>query len=460
VNHPYIPNSNEVVKKQMLDIIKTGSVDDLFKDIPASIRSKASITIPSTMSEVDVKRRIERLLANNISSRDMLSFIGAGVWHHHVPAVVDSILSRGEFLTSYTSYQPEVSQGMLQALFEYQSMICELTGMMYSNSSVYDWSTALGEAARLTARVTHRDEFIVPHFISPERFSTLRTFCDPVDIKLVEVKQDARTGFIDQADFTRKLSDKTAGVYVEYPSFLGFVDESYDEIASLAHMKGALFVVGVEPISLGALKPPGDFGADVVVGEGQPLGSHMNYGGPLLGIFACSGESLLRQMPGRIIGRTTTLDGKQDAYCMALQTREQHIRREKATSNICTNEALLALAASIYLSLLGPGGLGNLCSIILDRSRYAMNQLQQVRSIRTPVFDSFHFMEFTVNFDKSDKKVSEVNKELLKAGIQGGLDLSKYFPELGQTALYCFTELHSHDDVDMLRDTLQRILVV
>jgi len=443
----------------MLDSINTSSIDDLFKDIPAAIRSKAAIAIPSKMSEMDVKRRIEKLLANNVSSQDMLSFLGAGVWHHHVPAVVDAILSRGEFLTSYTPYQPEISQGMLQALFEYQSMICELTGMNYSNSSMYDWSTALGEAARLTARVTHRDEFIVPHFISPERLSTLRTFCDPVNIKIVEVKQNMKTGIIDQTDFTRKLSQQTAGVYVEYPSFLGFVDESYDEVAQLVHKNGAIFVVGAEPISLGVLKPPGDFGADVVVGEGQPLGSHMNYGGPLLGIFACSGDALLRQMPGRIIGKTTTLDGKLDAYCMVLQTREQHIRREKATSNICSNEALLALAVSVYLSLLGPEGMKHLCSTILDRSQYAMDQLQRIRGIRTPMFDSFHFMEFTVNFDKSEKKVSEINEQLLKAGIQGGLDLSKYFPELGQTALYSFTELHSHEDIEMLSDTLQRILV-
>ncbi len=312
----------------------------------------------------------------------------------------------------------------------------------------------------MTVRVTHRDEFIVPHFISPERLSTLRTFCDPVNIKLVEVKQDMTTGVIDQTDLTRKVSQHTAGVYMEYPSFLGFVDESCGEVAQLVHKNGALFVVGVEPISLGVLKPPGDFGADVVVGEGQPLGCHMNYGGPLIGIFACSGDALLRQMPGRIIGKTTTLDGKQDAYCMALQTREQHIRREKATSNICTNEALLALAASVYLSLLGPDGMAHLCSAILGQSQYALDRLQRIRCIKTPVFDAFHFMEFTVNFDKSGKKVSEINDQLLKAGIQGGLDLSKYFPELGQTALYCFTELHTHDDIDMLGDTLQRILVV
>ncbi len=456
--HPYIPNSHESIVRQMLKDIGVGTVEELFSDIPSAIRSKADLAIPTKMSEMEARRHVEALLSKNISSREILSFLGGGIWPHHVPAAVDAIISRGEFLTSYTPYQPEISQGMLQAMFEYQSMICELTAMDYANSSMYDWSTALGEAARMTARVTGRDEFIVPRYIAPERLSTLQVFCEPVDIKILQVPQDKRTGAIDLSDLQGKLSPRTAGVYVEYPSFLGFIDQSISEIGRLVHKAGGLFVVGSEPISLGALKPPGDFGADIMVGEGQPLGSHMNYGGPLLGIFACKGEALLRQMPGRIIGKTTTLDGKQDAYCMALQTREQHIRREKATSNICTNEALLALAASIYLSLLGPKGITELSSTILDRTQYAKDQLGNLHGVMAPAFDAFHFMEFTVNFDKTGKKVSEINEALLNAGIQGGLDISYYFPELGQTALYCFTEVHTRRDIDMLVDKLRQIL--
>lgn len=456
--HPYIPNSDESIMRQMLRDIGVGTLEELFKDIPSNIRSKADLAIPSKLSEMETKRHVEGLLSKNLSTRDMISFLGAGVWPHYVPAAVDAVVSRGEFLTSYTPYQPEISQGMLQAMFEYQSMICELTGMEYANCSMYDWSTALGEAARMAARVTARDEFIVPRYAHPERVSTLRVFCDPVDIKMVEVGQDKRTGSIDLSDLKRKLSSRTAGVYLECPSFLGFVEGTGDEIGQLVHKAGGVYVVGTEPISLGALKPPGDFGADIVVGEGQPLGSHMNYGGPLLGIFACKGQALLRQMPGRIIGKTTTQDGKQDAYCMALQTREQHIRREKATSNICTNEALLALAASMYLSLLGPKGIAELCSVILDRTRYAIDSLRKVGGVVAPGFDAFHFMEFTVNFDKTGKKVSDINEGLLKAGIQGGLDVSKYFPELGQSALYCFTEVHSRQDIEMLEDKLRHIL--
>lgn len=456
--HPYIPNSDGSIVNQMLSEIDVRSIEDLFKDIPQQIRSKADLQIPHGMTELETKQHLERLLAKNSSTRDLLSFLGAGVWPHYVPAAIDAIVSRGEFLTSYTPYQPEISQGMLQAMFEYQSLICELTEMDYANSSLYDWSTALGEAARMASRATGRNEFIVTRYVHPERLATLRVFCEPIGIKLIEVAQDTRSGFVDLTDLRKKLTPDTAGVYLEYPSFLGFVEEAAAEIGSMVHKAGGLFVVGSEPISLGILKPPGQFEADIMVGEGQPLGNHMNYGGPLLGIFACRGEQLLRQMPGRIIGKTSTQDGKQVAYCMALQTREQHIRREKATSNICSNEALLALAASMYLSLLGPKGITDLCSTILDRTRHAIDLIRRIRGLVAPRFDSFHFMEFAINFDKTRKRVSEVNAALLKAGIQGGLDLSAWFPELGQSALYCFTEIHSRQDIQMLADKLQQIV--
>jgi len=349
---------------------------------------------------------------------------------------------------------------MLQAMFEYQSLICALTEMDYANSSLYDWSTALGEAARMAVRVTDRDELIIPHYIHPERLATLKTYCEPEHIRITEVRQDVKSGAVDLSDLRRKISERTAGVYVERPSFLGFVEPSCEEVAKITHENKALFVIGCEPTSLGALKPPGELGADIAVGEGQPLGNHMNYGGPLLGIFACKGDQLLRQMPGRIIGSTTTQDGEQAAYCMALQTREQHIRRGKATSNICTNEALLALATAMYLTLLGPRGFTELSTVIGERTNYAIEQINKLPGIKAPLFDSCHYMEFTINFDQAQKKVSEVNEALLSAGIQGGLDVSKMFPELGQSALYCFTEVHTHRDIDMLVDRLRLILGV
>ena len=456
--HPYIPNSNPTTIRQMLQETRIGSIDELFQDIPKEIRSKADLDIPRRMSEAEARRKVERILSTNISTREVTSFLGAGVWPHHVPAAVDTILSRGEFLTSYTPYQPEISQGILQAMFEYQSLICELTAMEYANSSLYDWSTALGEAARMASRVTGRVELLIPQYSHPERAATLRTFAEPAGIQVSRYCQSRKTGAVDISDLRKKLSQRTAGVYIEYPSFLGFVEEEIEEIGELVHESDGLIIVGVEPISLGLLRPPGDFGADIVIGEGQPLGNHMNFGGPLLGIFACRGESVLRQMPGRVIGRTMTQDGKQNAYCMALQTREQHIRREKATSNICTNEALLALAASVYLSLLGTSGLTQLCRTILDRTNYAIGKLRTVHGVTAPYFDAFHFMEFTVNFNGTGKKVSEINNALLNSGIQGGLDLSNIFPELGQTALYCVTEVHSTEDIDMLVDKLRQIV--
>ena len=456
--HPYISNSNPVLLKSMLREIGKASVDDLFSDIPKEILDKAQLNIPSHLSEASVKRKVETILASNLSTKELISFLGGGVWPHYVPAAVDAILSRGEFLTSYTPYQPEISQGMLQALFEYQSLVCELTAMEYANSSLYDWSTALGEAARMTSRVSGRQEFIVPHYGHPERIGTLNAFAESAGIKIVKTLQSEKTGALNLSDLRNRISSRTAGVYLEYPSFLGFVEEEVQEIARITHQAGSLLVVGVEPISLGILRPPGDFDADIVIGEGQPLGNHMNFGGPLLGIFACKGEHLLRQMPGRIIGKTSTQDGTQDAYCMALQTREQHIRRAKATSNICTNEALMAIAACVYLSILGPRGLTDLCNVISERTHYAQRKLSELPGVKAPYFDSFHFMEFAVNFDKTGKKVSEINETLLNAGIQGGLDLSAMFPDLGQTALYCFSEVHSHVDIDMLVDKLQQVL--
>ena len=456
--HPYIANSNPVLLESMLREIGIASIDELFSDIPKALLDNATLNIPSHLSEANVKRKVESVLARNLSTKDLISFLGGGIWPHYVPAAVDAILSRGEFLTSYTPYQPEISQGMLQALFEYQSFVCELTAMEYANSSLYDWSTALGEAARMCSRVTGRAEFIVPRYSHPERVRTLTAFAESAGIKIVEAPQNEKTGCLDLSELKTKISARTAAVYLEYPSFLGFVEEEVEQIGSMTHQAGSLLVVGVEPISLGILRPPGDFGADIVIGEGQPLGNHMNYGGPLLGIFACNGERLLRQMPGRIIGKTSTQDTSQDAYCMALQTREQHIRREKATSNICTNEALLAIAACVYLSILGPQGLTDLAAGISDRTQYAQRKLSGLPGVKAPYFDSFHFMEFGVNFDRSGKKVSDINEALLRAGIQGGLDVSRMLPDLGQTALYCFTEVHSHEDIDMLVDKLQQIL--
>jgi glycine dehydrogenase subunit 1 len=331
--------------------------------------------------------------------------------------------------------------------------------MDVANCSMYDWASALGEAARMASRVTRRNEILVPKIIHPERKATLQTYTEPAGISVKEIAYNPETGQLNFNDLENKISDKTAAVYIENPSYLGFIEEDVDEIGSLAHKHGALFIVGVDPTSLGILKPPGEYGADIVVGEAQPLGNPMNFGGPLLGIFACRDDlNLIRQMPGRIIGMTTTLDGSRQGFCMVLQTREQHIRREKATSNICSNEALCAVASAVYMALLGPKGLRELGETIMYRANYAMRLLSKISGVKAPIFKSVHFKEFTVNFDGVGLSVKEVNERLLKMGVHGGKDISKEFPEFGETALYCVTEIHSKGDIDLLAESLEKII--
>jgi len=435
------------------------SIDELYADVPDKYRLKRSLNLPEAMSEFEVKKHVEALLSKNKTCDDMPVFLGAGCWPHYVPAVVREIVQRSEFLTSYTPYQPEVSQGMLQALFEYQSLICELTGMEVANCSVYDWASALGEAARMAARVTKRNEILVPRLVHPERLATLQAYVEPAGIIVKQLSYDGQTGQISLEGLKKSISEKTAAVYVENPSYLGFIEAQVDEIRKEAHAHDALFMVGVDPTSLGILKPPGDYGADIVIGEAQPLGGSMNFGGPLLGIFACSNDmNLIRQMPGRIIGLTTTLDGNRQGFCMALQTREQHIRREKSTSNICTNEALCAVASAVYMTLLGPQGFRDLGETIMYNANYAIRLLSRISGVKTPVFKSAHFKEFTVNFDEAKMKVEKINKALLKHRVHGGKDVSKEFPELGETALYCVTEIHSKEEIERLAEALEAVL--
>ena len=458
-NHPYIPNSQLEIKREMMKEIGIKSINELYADIPEECRLKKPLNLPEGMSEFEVKRHIETLLSKGKTCGNMPVFLGAGCWPHYVPAVVKEIVQRSEFLTSYTPYQPEISQGMLQALFEYQSMICELTSMDVANCSMYDWASALGEAARMASRTKSRNEILVPKIIHPERMATLKTYAEPAGVAVKQVAYESENGQLNLEDLKAKLSDKTVAVYIENPTYLGFIEEQVDEISQEAHANGSLFVVGVDATSLGILKPPGEYGADIVVGEAQPLGSAMNYGGPLLGIMACRDDmALIRQMPGRIIGLTRTQDGKRTGFCMTMQTREQHIRREKATSNICSNEALCAVASAVYLSLLGPEGLRELGEIVMSKAHYAMQLISRTKGIKTPVFKSAHFKEFTVNLDDTGLTVKEVNDRLLQRNIHGGKDVSSEFPEFGQTALYCVTEIHSKEEIQSLAEALEKVL--
>ncbi len=456
MGHPYIPNTREIRGQMLRDMGLTG-IDELFSDIPPTVRLKRKLNLPPPMSEVDVKRHVREILSKNKPFNRLPSFLGGGIWPHHVPAHVRHITQRSEFLTSYTPYQPETSQGMLQALFEYQSLVAELVGLDVANASMYDWATALGEAALMCARVTGRSKFIVPKIISKDRLSVLRNYAAGPSIDVVEAGYDRVTGQLSLEQLSAAIDDSTAGVYIENPSYLGFLETQVEEIASAAHGKGALLAVGVNPISLGLLKAPGDYGADIVIGEGQPLGNAMSFGGPTLGIFACRGEQrLLRQAPGRLIGMTTTLDGKTRGFTMVLQTREQHIRREKATSNICSNEALCAVAAAAYMATLGPKGFRDLAEACAANASYLMKRLEKVDGLEVPIFKSPHFNEFTLQCKKGT--IDKLNAELLKQGIHGGRPLRGDFPELGESALLCATELHTKADLDGLVDAAAKVM--
>ncbi|MFQ6107595.1 MAG: aminomethyl-transferring glycine dehydrogenase subunit GcvPA [Thermoplasmata archaeon] len=429
-------------ENEMLKFLGLTSTDELFEDIPKDVRIEG-IDLPPGKSEMEVSHEIEEILSRNRSINEMPSFLGGGVYNHYVPALVDEILSRSEFYTSYTPYQAEASQGMLQALFEYQSMICELTGMEAANTSLYDWSTAIGEAALMAARLNRKSEIVVPRAMHWDKHSVLSNYCRGPDIKIKVFDYDKETGKIDLEHLRSLVTEDTAGVYFENPNFFGVIEDECEAVRDIA--RDRILIVGVNPISLALLKPPGDYGADIVVGEGQILGSYPSFGGPLLGIFACL-QKHVRKMPGRVIGVTTDADGER-AFCMTLQTREQHIRRERATSNVCSNESLMAVASVVYMSLLGRNGLRKVANECVINTRRAMTRIGSLDHFLVPVFAAEHFNEFVM---KSKISYGSVHRHLLDSGVHGGLPLKSHFPELDESALFAFTEMHTTSDMDRL----------
>lgn len=434
---------------EMLAELGLDDVDQLFEDIPKEVRTNGLKMAPG-ISEAEVLREVRGLLSRNLSVDEHPCFLGAGVYNHFVPSAVRSIISRSEFLTSYTPYQPEISQGMLQALFEYQSYIASLTGLDAVNSSNYDASTALGEAATMCMRLNERKRFLVPETMNWEKKSVLRNYAKGPGIEVVEYSYDPYTGELDLEDLRSKVTPDTSGIYVEVPNFFGVIDAHASMIKS--EFPEVALVVGANPISLGALKAPGDYGADICIGEGQVLGVPMNFGGPLLGVFACRQEHV-RKMPGRVIGMTRDLDGEK-AFCMTLQTREQHIRRSKATSNICTNEALMAVAAAAYLSILGKEGLENLAKVNISRARKLQKMIGQLDDFDSPFFDAYHFNEFVI---RTPVRPEKLNKLLLRNGIIGGLPLHGHLRQLEDHMLICTTELHSDQDYERLISALREV---
>ena len=416
----------------MLDALDIDDVDDLFSDIPEAIRIDG-LDLPAGMCEREVERHIDGLLNQNRSFKDMPSFLGGGIQPHYVPPAVEYIVARSEFLTSYTPYQPEFSQGILQAMFEYQSIVCELTGMDVANVSMYDAATALGEAAGMVARSTRGSIFLLPENLAPEKKSVLENYLKSTDLTIQEMPLvDGRVD-LDAA----ALIDDAAGIYIENPNYYGLIEDRVDDVKQLASSMDAMLIMGIDPLLAAVTPLPSDYGADIVLGDGW-FGSPMNYGGIRLGLFACRREHI-RQMPGRIIGATRDGDGKR-AFCMTLQTREQHIRRERATSNICTNQALSAVAFAAYAALHGTSGLHNLAAENMRQARYTAEQLAGIGftlPYRGPIFNEFVAIP-PIN-------ARRLNEELRQQGIQGGLPLVQG-PD--NALLYGVTEMHTRDMID------------
>ncbi|MEM3403816.1 MAG: aminomethyl-transferring glycine dehydrogenase subunit GcvPA [Nitrososphaeria archaeon] len=436
--------------------IGINEVGELYRDIPEEVLLKGELNLPEPLEEMDLENYIYSVLEKNRTQGEFLVFLGGGLPPHYVPATVDTITSRSEFYTAYTPYQPEISQGMLQALFEYQSMICDLTGMDVANSSMYDWATAVAEAIRMAIRVKGNKKILVGANVGPERKKVIRTYLEPLDMEMVEVKYLQDSGRLDLSDLEEKAEDACC-LYIENPNFFGVLEKEASKVSEIVHAKGGLFVVGADPISLALVKSPSEYGADIVVGEGQILGGGLNFGGPALGIFACKSDpSLVRQIPGRIIGMTTDLANTQRAFTMVLQTREQHIRREHATSNICSNEALMAVGALTYLALLGSKGLRKLALETYNKAHYASKVLSELKEVNAPYFSGEFFQEFAINF--KNKRLEEVIKGLVAKKIVPGIMLESDFPELKNTLLSCFTEVHKEADIDIFVKALKEVI--
>lgn len=446
--YPYIANRVKD-EEYMLKTIGLKTIEDLFGDIPESIRLNRELNLPKAKAELEVIKELESAAGRNKNLKELTCFLGAGVYDRYIPTVIKHITGRSEFYTSYTPYQPEISQGTLQAIFEYQTMITNLLDMEASNASMYDGATACAEAAMLAADSTKRKKILVSKSVHPETRKVLATYMKVHEVGLEEV--DIVDGVTDIDKLKSLINKDTAAVIVQNPNFFGII-EDYSEVEKVVHENKALLIMSVEPVSMSLLKTPGEYGADIAVGDGQSLGNSMNFGGPHLGFMAVSGK-LMRKLPGRIVGQTVDKEGKR-AYVLTLQAREQHIRREKASSNICSNHSLNALAAAVYMSTMGKKGLKEAAEQSMKKSHYAYKQLIDSGKYKA-MFNKPFFMEFAV---KSPIEVSRLNKELLTKGILGGYELGRDYPEFGDGSLLCFTEKRTKTEIDYLVKVMEGIV--
>lgn len=435
--HRYLPMTEED-QREMLDEIGVSSIDELFNDIPEAVRFRGEYNIKKAKPESVLMRELTAMAARNADLKSNVSFLGAGVYDHYIPVIVDHVLSRSEFYTAYTPYQPEISQGELQAIFEFQSMICEITGMDVANSSMYDGGTALAEAAMLSAGQTKRKKVLVSAAVHPESKEVVKTYAKGQYIEIIEVP--VQDGITDLSALERLMDDEVAAVIVQYPNFYGRV-ESLKELEGIIHSHKSLFVVSSNPLALGVLTPPGKFGADIVVGDAQPFGIATAFGGPHCGYFAVTNK-LMRKLPGRLVGQTVDDQGRR-GFVLTLQAREQHIRRDKATSNICSNQALNALAAAVAMTAIGKNGVREMASANIQKAHYAKNAFEQYGF--EIMNDGPSFNEFIV---KLKAPVKEINKYLLQKGIIGGYDLGRDDPQLANHMLVAVTEQRTKEEID------------
>jgi len=456
--HPYIPNSVPEVQEEMLAVIGAASIDELYQDIPEHLRFRGTMNLPKALvAESDLKRHVQKVLAKNQTCEENLSFLGGGCWQHYVPAVCDEVQGRSEFLTGYAG-EPFEDHGRFQALFEYESMMAELLDMDVVNVPTYDWLQAASTSIRMSARITGRGEALVADTTSPERMSAIHNYCKGI-VKITPVAHCPDTGRLDLEDLTAKLNENVACVYFENPSYLGCIDDQGQTVSDMAHDAGALSVVGADPISLGILTPPSQYGADIVCGDIQPLGMHMQFGGGQAGYIATRDEErFVMEYPSRLFGIESTSEPGEYGFGDVTFDRTSFAERETSKEFIGTATALWGITAGVYLALAGPQGMKDVGQTILQNSLYARKKISELEGVELRFPNAHFFKEFVVDFSPSGKSVGEVNEHLLKEGIYGGLDISASFPDLGSAALVCVTEIHKKEDIDCLVQALATAL--
>jgi glycine dehydrogenase subunit 1 len=445
----YIPNSPEE-RAEMLSSIGLQTSEELFASIPVDLRLQDHLTTPPALSEIELLSRFEQLGERNAGPK-RISFLGGGAYSHYIPTIVDHIISRSEFFTAYTPYQPEISQGTLQTIFEFQTLVCQLTGMEVANASMYDGSTALAEAVLMAERITKRSKVIAPTSVHPQYIEVVKTYVQHAGIELQLQNFDPTTGQIGPQLYDA-VDEQTAAVVIQSPNFFGCI-EDINSVATAAHARGALVIVAItEIMSLGLLKPPGSCGADIVVGEGQSFGVPLSFGGPYVGLFAVR-EKYARQIPGRLVGEAYDKQGRR-GFVLTLATREQHIKREKATSNICTNEGLIALAATVYMETMGRRGIQDVAYQCAQKAAYTARRIEELEgfSIR---FNSPRFNEFVVRASRNARELLRNLAE--KNGIDGGIALSRFYPDCPHDFLVCVTETNTREQIDSLVEGLAEV---